>query len=417
MDGNAIIIGGGVVGLASGLAIARRGLAVTVVDADASRNAASWGNAGHIAIEQVEPLASYAAIRSAPGRLFSRGGALAFPPGQYRAWAPFAWRMLGAASPRRFASGKLALSGLVGAAMPAWRRLAATLPAADVLREDGHYVLWGSQSAAARGRAAWQKADTGTARFRDIDRRERTILAGLTRSASIDAIRFTNSGQVGDLDRLGDALEAALVAAGGRIIRGRADLVRIGARAGVMVDGSAMEADHVVLAAGVRSGRLIASLGHSAPIVAERGYHIRTRDHDWPVDMPPVVFEDRAMIVTRYAACVQAASFVELGDPDAPPDDAKWQRLERHVAELGLPVRGPFDRWMGSRPTLPDYLPAIGRSRHAPNLLYAFGHQHLGLTLAPVTGEIVAGLIAGEAPPIDIRPFDIGRFERQGKRT
>lgn len=417
MDGNAIIIGGGVVGLASGLAIARRGLAVTIVDADVSRTAASWGNAGHIAIEQVEPLASYAAIRSAPGRLFSRGGALAFPPSQYRAWAPFAWRMLGAAGPRRFAMGRVALSGLVGAAMPAWQRLAATFPDANVLREDGHYVLWGSPAAAARGRAAWQKADTGTARFRDIDQGERTALAGLTRSPSVDAIRFTNSGQVGDLGRLGDALEAALVAAGGRIVRGRAELVAIGAGAGVMVDGVAMEADHVVLAAGVRSARLIAPLGHTAPIVAERGYHIRTRDHDWPADMPPVVFEDRAMIVTRYAECVQAASFVELGDPDAPPDDAKWQRLERHVAELGLPMRGPFDRWMGSRPTLPDYLPAIGRSRRASNLLYAFGHQHLGLTLAPVTGEIIAALVAGETPPVDIGAFDIQRFDRRGQRT
>ncbi len=417
MDRNAIIIGGGVVGLASGLAIARRGQAVTIVDANVARTAASWGNAGHIAIEQVEPLASYATIRSAPGRLFSRGGALAFPPGQYRAWAPFAWRMLGAATPRRFEAGKAALSALAGAAMPAWQRLAATLPEPDLLREDGHYVLWGSQAAAARGRVTWQKADTGTARFRDIDQGERTTLAGLTPSASIDAIRFTNSGQVADLGRLADALEAALVAAGGTIVRGRAELVAIGARAGVMVDGVAMEADHIVLAAGVRSGRLIAPLGHAAPIVAERGYHIRTRNHDWPAELPPVVFEDRAMIVTRYAECVQAASFVELSDPDAPPDEAKWQRLERHVAALGLPMRGPFDRWMGSRPTLPDYLPAIGRSHRAPNLLYAFGHQHLGLTLAPITGEIIAALVAGEAPPVKIRPFDIVRFDRRGQRT
>src|SRR3546814_961170 len=83
------------------------------------------------------------------------------------------------------------------------------------------------------------------------------------------------------------------------------------------------------------------------------------------------------MIVTRFADTVQAASFVEFHSPGAPPDPRKWDRLERHVRELGLPFNPPFTRWMGARPTLPDYLPAIGRSRRVGNLVYAFGHQHL----------------------------------------
>jgi D-amino-acid dehydrogenase len=411
MNEKTIIIGGGVVGLASALALARRGFDVTLVEADRYRRAASWGNAGHIAIEQVEPLASCAAIRSAPRRLFSRGGALAFPPGQWRTWLPFAWAMLGAARPRRFEAGKAALSTLIGQAMPAWRRLAAALPDDGLLREDGHFVLWASPEAARKGKAAWSASDTGTARFGDVAVADRQLLSSLLAKQPTDMIRFENTGQIRDLGRLADALEGALEQAGGRIVRGRAVLTQVGRRAAVSIDGgAAIMPDHVVLAAGVRSGALIAPLGHHAPIVAERGYHIRSRDHGWPADLPPLVFEDRSMIVTRYDGCVQAASFVELGDPDAPADPAKWERLERHVAELGLPMRGPFERWMGSRPTLPDYLPAIGRSAHADNLVYAFGHQHLGLTLAPVTGEIVAALVAGEAPLLDIGAFDIDRF-------
>lgn len=116
------------------------------------------------------------------------------------------------------------------------------------------------------------------------------------------------------------------------------------------------------------------------------------------------------MIVTRYRDCVQAASFVELGRVDAPADPRKWDRLERHVAELGLPIRGPFTRWMGCRPTLPDYLPAIGRSDRANNLFYAFGHQHLGLTLAPITAQIMAGLVTDKASKLSNSLFDIRRF-------
>jgi D-amino-acid dehydrogenase len=156
---------------------------------------------------------------------------------------------------------------------------------------------------------------------------------------------------------------------------------------------------------------LAAAAGHGVPLVAERGYHLRAAPNAWPLDLPPVVFEDRSIIVTRFSNCVQVAGFMEFGDPDSPPDPRKWRRLERHVAELGLPIKPPFETWMGARPTLPDYLPAIGRSTRAGNLIYAFGHQHLGLTLAPVTAEIIQALVDATAPRFDLAPFDLARFE------
>ncbi|MFZ2237879.1 MAG: FAD-dependent oxidoreductase, partial [Dokdonella sp.] len=73
-------------------------------------------------------------------------------------------------------------------------------------------------------------------------------------------------------------------------------------------------------------------------------------------------------------------------------------------------VRGEPTRWFGARPTLPDYLPAIGRCRAVDNVLYAFGHQHLGLTLAAITGELIAQLAAGEATDVALAPFDLARF-------
>ncbi|WP_443019605.1 FAD-dependent oxidoreductase [Sphingomonas phyllosphaerae] len=77
------------------------------------------------------------------------------------------------------------------------------------------------------------------------------------------------------------------------------------------------------------------------------------------------------------------------------------------MAALGLPLRDPIEPWMGARPTLPDYLPAIGRKGA---IAYAFGHQHLGLTLSATTGEALAASLLGEVPAYDLSPFDLSRF-------
>jgi D-hydroxyproline dehydrogenase len=404
------IIGGGVVGLSCASALVRAGHEVIVLEPDAKRDAASWGNAGHIATEQVAPLASAASLRSAWRRRFAAGGALDLPMRDMRAWLPFALRFAAAARPGRFRAGSDALRGLLAEALPAWQRAPW---AADLVKTKGHLVVWGDPAKAAAGKAAWQAADIGTAAVDDAGEQDLAQLRAVTDAPIAGGLRFSGTGQVSDLGLLAAALERDVIERGGQILRETGTMSV--ERGNAQVPGHA--ADLVLVTAGVNSKPLVERAGHHAPIIAERGYHIRAAAGEWPADLPPIVFEDRSMIVTRYADTVQAASFVELASPDAPPDPRKWERLERHVVELGLPMRPPFTRWMGARPTLPDYLPAIGRSRRATNLLYAFGHQHLGLTLAPVTAELVVALADGSNPHIDLTPFDLERFGGKGGRV
>ncbi|WP_414900983.1 NAD(P)/FAD-dependent oxidoreductase [Sphingomonas flavalba] len=419
-DGNqgapasAIVIGGGVVGLCCALELQRRGIATTIVAPADSSDAASWGNAGHVAIEQVEPLASPATLRSFPRRLFWRGGPVSLPPGQIGAWLPFALRLLGSSGAARFAHGKAALTELLAPALPAWRRVLADAGAADVLVEDGHFVVWESPATAAAGRAHWMAADTGETTVRDATAAELAAIAALVRTPPVAGIRFAGSGQIADLPTLAGALRARFLALGGvwqaglaiglAVVDGKAMLTRD--------DGSRMTADAVLVAAGAASGALMSGVGARVPIIHERGYHIQTTQGHWPASMPPVVFEDRAVIVTGFRSGLRAASFVEFGGPNARPDPRKWARLARHAEAIGLPFDAEHSRWTGARPTLPDYLPAIGRSPAADNLFYAFGHQHLGLTLAAVTGELMGGLISGVAPTVALAPFDLARFGR-----
>jgi D-amino-acid dehydrogenase len=412
----ALVVGGGIVGLACAHGLAREGFATTILDEANESRPASWGNAGHLAVEQVEPLASLDSFKRALPLFLKGGGPIAAPPGDLRAWLPFFLRVARASGQERFRRGTAALSACMERAMPAWRRLVADAGCAELLIEQGHFVAWESARTAKNALARWRRAETGTATWREATPAELGRLRTLVASELPSAIRFEGSGQIGDPGLLLDAIKASIGRTGGTFVRGRATAIasaNAGAASVTSEDGSSHAADVVLIAAGVDSGRLLRQAGTAVPIIAERGYHIQSPPDAWPGDLPPIVFEDRSLVVTGFQSALRATSFVEFARHERPATEARWSTLERHIDELGLPFGRPRSRWMGARPTLPDYLPAIGRSPVAANLFYAFGHQHLGLTMAAVTGELVADLVCGREAAIDLRPFDVGRFSRR----
>jgi len=384
------------------------------VDRDARTPPASYGNAGHLAVEQVEPLASPAVLRSAVGRLYGLGGALDFRLSDVGVWAPWARRFVEACTAESQARGRTALKALLAAALPAWRRLAAGVGQPDLVVERGHYVVWESARTAAAGQAAWRETDIGAAQAHALAPAQLAELSASLRAPVAGGLAFEGTGQVKSPALVLGSLREAFRDAGGELVSGEAvGLVTLEGRPEVLLgDGRRLRPETVVVAGGVGSGALMRSAGHVAPVIAERGYHVEGEARGWG-DLPPVAFEDRSMILTRFGSRLRAASFVEFGRVEAPADRRKWDRLRRHLRELGVELSGDVGAWMGARPTLPDYLPAIGRSRRAPGVLYAFGHQHLGLTLAAVTGELVAALAIGAAPAVDLAPFDLERFQRR----
>lgn len=409
-----LVIGGGLVGAASALRLQAAGFAVTLIDPGDPRRAASFGNIGHIAAEQVSPLASRESLRTFPGRLFGLGGPLDFRWRDAGLWGPWVARFIAASDPARHAAGQAALTAILSHALPAWRRLAALSGAPGIVGRDGHAVVWMSDRAAEKGLKAWEHAATGSAAFQLMGSDDVAPYAAVMTRAPVAGIRFSGTAQVSEPQAARDALLAAFKAHGGEVVHASVARLSSGDRVTAHLDGGGVrEAEGALVAAGAWAGRLMRDLGVEAPVIGERGYSVQSAEHSWDETLPPTVFEEHSMVVSRFTSGLRASSFVEFGSPDAPGDPRKWRALERRLGDLGIRFSPDPDRWVGPRPTLPDYLPAIGRLERDPRILYAFGHQHLGLTMSAITAELTASLAQGVEPAIDLKPFRIERFSRR----
>ncbi|WP_332678385.1 NAD(P)/FAD-dependent oxidoreductase [Brevundimonas sp.] len=409
-----LVIGGGLVGAASALRLQAAGFAVTLIDPGDPRRGASFGNIGHIAAEQVSPLASRESLRAFPKRLFGLGGPLDFRWRDAPLWLPWAARFIAASGPARHARGQAALTAILAQALPAWRRLAEFSGSPDVVGREGHAVVWMSDRTAEAGRRSWDGAATGSAAFRPMSTDELETYADVMARAPVAGIRFSGTAQVSEPQAARDALMAAFRTRGGEVVHARVERLSCGARVVAHLEGGPChEAEGALVAAGAWAGRLMRGLGVDAPVIGERGYSVQSAEHGWDEALPPTVFEDHSMVVSRFTSGLRASSFVEFGSPDAPGDPRKWRALQQRLSDLGIRFSPDPDRWVGPRPTLPDYLPAIGRLEHEPRILYAFGHQHLGLTMAAITAELTASLAENRDPAIDLKPFRIERFNRR----
>jgi len=404
-----LVIGGGLIGAACALRLQAAGVQTTLIDPGDKRRGASFGNAGHIGAEQVEPWSAWRNVLRAPRSSFGAGGPLDFRWSDVALWGPWSLRFLAACDPARVARGRAALTALLADALPSWHRLAELAGAPELVIPHGHATVWMTPHGAERGLAAFAKTNWGATSYRDMTLAELERYRGVLKRAPRAAVMVSGTGQVSDPQLCRDTMLASFAERGGEIVVGSVTRVEPNGRVDLAA-GATREADAVLVAAGPWSRRLMEQLGVTAPLIGERGYHLQSADSVWPADLPTTVFEEHFIAVSRFSTGLRATSFVEFGSPDAAGDPRKWRRLQQRIDQLGLPFAPNPERWVGSRPSLPDFVPAIGRLEGAPRVLYAFGHAHLGLTEAPITSEIIAAIATDKRPPIDLTPFRLERF-------
>jgi glycine/D-amino acid oxidase-like deaminating enzyme len=403
------VIGAGIVGAAVAYALAREGCRVLLLDrAEPGVAGASFGNVGHIAAELVQPLPSPGLLFGFWRELFRWGGALDLPARQALRMLPWIRRFAAAAFRRAENTRQLAPLVLPSAAH--WARWLAEIGRTDLLQRHGHYEIEFGKHGQARVRAQARRMARLGIITREVSAGDLLPLQRAARAQTAAGLWFEASAHVIDPLQAVRAFAAAAVArtAALRRLDVRA-LVPRGDKIEVLSDQPPLAVDAAVVCAGMGSQSLLAPFGLRAPLQAVRGYHIELPGHAPFLDAP-VVYTREHLLVTPMAGRLRASSYMEFTSADAPADPRKAARLRQTVRALGHACELEGPSWVGARPVLPDYLPGIGRAPGAANLFYAIGHQHIGLTLAPITAELIADLMAQRTPRHSVAAFDLRRF-------
>lgn len=408
------VIGGGIVGLSCAHALQARGFSVEVIDAGQPEEKCSFGNAGSISAGSVAPLAMPGTLRKVPGMLADPEGALYIRSSYVLKAAPWLWHFTRAAHADRVEAIARALKSLLDPAVDVSLDLARACSAEHLVQRTGQLQLYPSAVALGADRKSWELRRRMGVSLQFIGADEIRELEPAVGERYPLGVFLPDEGMVSDPWRLCTTVADDFCQRGGRIIRGRVKGFTFGSDGPnqVLVDGEALPVDRVVVAAGAWSGRLAKELGHPVPLETQRGYHVTLKNPAVELNRP-VVMADRKCFATPLDGALRLAGTVEFAGLDAAPDYRRARYLLEHGRRLlpGLDT-AVFTEWMGHRPCLPDSLPVIGPSTRHENVFFAFGHGHLGLTGAAVTGEHIADLVANKQATIDLSPFRIGRFRQ-----
>jgi D-amino-acid dehydrogenase len=406
------VIGAGVVGHCVALRLAEAGHEVTMVAPEALGDGTAWGNAGVIADYAVLPVGSPDMLRATPGLLFGQ----TVPPGPLRralifALAPWLPGLARRALPGAVRRTAQAMAALMADAAGAWHEIAAEIGAADLLARRGALYLYDSAAAlaAARSELAWRAAAGVRGELLGPDGLH-ALEPALPAGVAEGALFFPDTLSVTDPAAMHACLARAVRARGIRRILARAETLRRRG-GGVEIGGAgfALRAARAVIAAGAHSRPLALAAGDRVPLETERGYHLEY-DMPRPPLSRPVSPVRRRLHLCPMQGRLRIAGPVERGGLQAPPAPDRLIALEEGARAILCDLPAPDRSWMGLRPSVPDGVPVIGPSRAGDEILMAFGHGHLALTLAPVTARIVAALVARQSLPVPLRPYLPGRF-------
>lgn len=405
------MIGAGIIGAVTALSLRRSGVPVVLIDAGEPGRGASYGNGGAISPDMCVPMALPGMLRRVPRWLFDPTGPLVVRWSHLPAVLPWLARWIRAGRLERVRAISSALHALHSGSLDRYGELLGNRGGA-LLEKTGQLYVWRGRRASPTEALARRLREEKGIETRSLASREIKDIDPNLADDFTEGLFFPDNGHTVDPLRLVETLVELFVDAGGTLLRRKALGFELGDAAlrAVRTDRGDLPASAAVLCAGFAARRLAATLGDRVPLAAERGYHVMLPD---PGVRPSIKISNRDEMfgMTPMADGVRIAGTVEFARADAPMDERRPRAMLAHAQRMYPGLKGEgASFWVGSRPSTPDSLPVIDRSRRAANLIYAFGHGHTGLSGAPATGALVRAFLSDRPPAIDPAPYRLDRF-------
>lgn len=407
-----VVVGGGIIGLTIALVLQEQKINVLLVDKDEIAQGASRGNAGHIATEQVFPVADPSILKNIPSMLFDELGPLRVDWRYLLNLAPWGVRLLANMRKKPFTHIHQQLTLLNAVALPAWEEFSKKWNLQQWLKIQGSLLVAEKDSTAFRLQKQGEYLNEIGVENRWLNSHELHDMEPSLSNTQIGGIFYPNTGHILNLDALLNHLKNQFLKLGGEIKEYchvnklqhlSSNLIKIIYQDGLLL------AENIVLATGAYSKELVKKLyAIEVPLETERGYHLMLPEEVNRLKIP-VSSADRRFIMTPMQTGLRLAGTVEYAGLKRP---ANMQRARNFLPLANPMLNGKLNtnkssEWMGFRPTLADSLPVIDKKN---NCYFAFGHQHLGLTHAAITAQTILAMHLNQPTPIDCNSFSINRF-------
>ncbi|UXX83613.1 NAD(P)/FAD-dependent oxidoreductase [Roseovarius pelagicus] len=406
------VIGAGIIGISVALELQRCGFKVRVLDRTGVASEASAASAGAFAFADIVPLATPGIMLKAPKWLLDPLGPLSVPPAYALKIAPWMLRFWRASWRDRYAASLTAQSQLNALSRDALERQIIQHDGESLMQRDGQLQLYEGEQEFRASLQGWELRRQHGVKFEHLHSpgaiaeiqpglADRFTHAGFTPEwlNTVDPRRWTEHLAQCFRNRGGVIEQTEILA-----LKQDENDVKLKTATGDL------HSSRVVVAAGAWSHHLARTLGDRIPLETERGYNTTLPEGAFDL-RTHLTFGSHGFVVSRINGGVRVGGAVELGGLKLPPNFKRADILLQKAAKFlpGLQTDGGR-QWMGFRPSMPDSLPVIGPSPRAPNVFYAFGHGHLGLTQSAATAELVSAQMSGEGLSLPTAAFAPSRF-------
>ena len=405
------IVGAGIQGVCTGLQLLKKNIPTTIFDRNNPGSMASYGNAGHFSPYAVVQLNRPDILYDVPKMLLTSSGPLALKWNYIPKMLPWIFQYLKNCNQKSMLHTAKSMNQILSLSMNAYEEIFQEIDMTNLIEKKGIIYVWTNKNIKSRKLEIKIRNDLGVEQkilsvkeILDLEPNLKPVFSG--------GCFYDYAYHAKDPQGIVKKIFELFLKMGGKFIKQDVKSVNQtnNYKTIIKTDEKDYEFEKSVIACGAFSKKLTDQLGEKIPLDTERGYHVHFKGMENLLSRP-VIFLDRGFGMTPMNQGLRAVGTVELGGLKNPISKKRIQYIVNCAKEL-LPQLGDHeDEWLGFRPTLPDFLPVIGPSKNNQNIIYAFGHHHLGWTLGAITGKIVSGILANEKTNLDLSPYNSLRFK------